>query len=51
MGPASRGNIDMSDAAIGDVLKLNEYDIYKSFEALGHVKRTGNVISYSKMLP
>ena len=50
--PASRGNLDLSDAAIlGDVLKLYDYDVTKSYEALGHVKKLGNTMSYAKMQP
>ena len=45
-----RKNLDISDDAIGDVLKLNQYDVYKSYEALGHVKRLGNTMNYGKMV-
>ena len=51
-GPASRGNIDLTDdAIIGDVLNLYDNDIHKSYQALGHVKTLGNTMCYSKMQP
>ena len=57
--PESDGKIEKPDpgidltsvANIDDVLKLNQSDISKSYEALGHVKKCGNTMNYAKMQP
>ena len=32
------------------MLKLHEYDVMKSYEALGHVAKLGNTMCYGKMM-